>query len=71
MKFKIIDDLAIFLDNIIPEKYLSKLQEALKNPQIVKIFDLRNSTSIGQYLKTYADIVNAEIQGACHLQFLE
>ena len=50
---------------------LSKLQEALKNPQIVKIFDLRNSTSIGQYLKTYTDIVNAEIQGACHLQFLE
>ena len=29
MKFKIIDDLAIFLDNIIPEKYLSKLQEFL------------------------------------------
>ena len=29
MKFKIIDDLAVFLDNIIPEKYLSKLQEFL------------------------------------------
>ena len=29
MKFKIIDDLAIFLDNIIPEKQLSKLQEFL------------------------------------------
>ena len=29
MKFKIINDLAIFLDNIIPEKYLSKLQEFL------------------------------------------
>ncbi|WP_405268228.1 type II secretion system F family protein [Methanobrevibacter sp.] len=29
MKFKIIDDLAILLDNIIPEKYLSKLQEFL------------------------------------------
>lgn len=50
---------------------LSKLKDALKNPQIVKIFDLRNSTSIGQYLKTYADLINAEIQGACHLQFLE
>ena len=29
MKFKIIDDLAIFLDNFIPENYLSKLQEFL------------------------------------------
>ena len=29
MKFKIIDHLAIFLDNIIPEKQLSKLQEFL------------------------------------------
>ena len=29
MKFKIINDLAIFLDNIISEKYLSKLQEFL------------------------------------------
>ena len=29
MKFKIINDLAIFLDNIVPEKYLSKLQEFL------------------------------------------
>ena len=29
MKFKIIDNLAIFLDNIVPEKYLSKLQEFL------------------------------------------
>ena len=29
MKFKIIDDLAIFLDNNVPEKYLSKLQEFL------------------------------------------
>ena len=29
MKFKIIDDLAIFVDNIMPEKQLSKLQEFL------------------------------------------
>ena len=29
MKFKIINDLAIFLDNIIPEKHLSRLQEFL------------------------------------------
>ena len=29
MKFKIIDDLTVFLDNIVPEKYLSKLQEFL------------------------------------------
>ena len=29
MKFKLINDLAVFLDNIIPEKYLSKLQEFL------------------------------------------
>ena len=29
MKFNIINDLAIFLENIIPEKHLSKLQEFL------------------------------------------
>lgn len=29
MKFKIIDDLATFLENIIPEKYLSQFQEFL------------------------------------------
>ena len=29
MKFKIIDDLTIFLENIVPEKYLSKLDEFL------------------------------------------
>ncbi|MBR4447517.1 type II secretion system F family protein [Methanobrevibacter sp.] len=29
MEFKIIDDLVVFLDNIVPEKYLSKLQEFL------------------------------------------
>ena len=30
MKFKIIDDLVRLLDNIIPEKQLSKLQEFLQ-----------------------------------------
>lgn len=34
MKFKIIDDLAILLDNIIPEKQLSKLQEFLLSGSI-------------------------------------
>ena len=29
MKFKLINDLAIFFDNIVPEKYLSKFQEFL------------------------------------------
>ena len=29
MKFKIIDNLAVFLDNIVPERYLSKFQEFL------------------------------------------
>lgn len=29
MKFKIVNDLALLLDNIVPEKYLSKLQEFL------------------------------------------
>ena len=29
MKFKIINDLALVLDNIVPDKYLSKFQEFL------------------------------------------
>ena len=32
---------------------------------------MQNEKAIIKGLKTYADIVNAEIQGACHLQFLE
>ena len=34
MKFKILNDLAIFIDNIVPEKYLSKLQEFLMSGAI-------------------------------------
>jgi hypothetical protein len=62
-------------DNIInPETYnnikiddITKLKDALKNPHIIKIVDLRNSTTIGQYLKNYHDLLSSEIQGACHL----
>ena len=34
MKLKIIDDLAIFIDNIVPKKQLSKLQEFLLSGDI-------------------------------------
>ena len=34
MKFRIIDDLTVFLDTIVPEKYLSKLQEFLLSGSI-------------------------------------
>ena len=34
MKFRIINDLAIFLDNIVPENHLSKLQEFLLSGSI-------------------------------------
>ena len=48
-------------------KDIDKFTTALKNPHIVKIFDLRTPTSIGQYLHNYTEILNSEIQGGCHL----
>lgn len=35
MKFKILDDLALFLDNIVPDKYLSRFQEFLLSGAII------------------------------------
>ena len=36
MKFKIINDLALVLDNIVPDKYLSKLNEHTLSPKETK-----------------------------------
>lgn len=43
----------------------------MKNGKIVKIFDLRKNTTIGQYLYTYANDIQDYISGSCHLQFIE
>ena len=55
MKFKIIKYLSLFLDNIVPEKYLSKLQEFLLSGAIFtdasKVLDGEVMPFIESYLR--------------------
>ena len=48
-----------------------KFVDLLKTSSVVKIFDLRTYTSIGQYLNNYKDIVNDFLYGSCYMQFIE
>lgn len=43
----------------------------LKKSEVVKIFDLRNYTSIGQYLRNYTSLVREFLYGSCYMQFIE
>ena len=81
MKFKIIDDLAILLDNIIPEKHLSKLQEL--NPTmrvVINAISLETICQLKEILSRYPiekeDIVQMNVSrskklGAYHLMQAE
>ena len=48
-----------------------KLTTLLKESEVVKIFDLRTYTSIGQYLNNYKKYIKDFLYGSCHLQFIE
>lgn len=43
----------------------------LKDSKVVKTFDLRTYTSIGQYLNRYRDSINDFLYGSCYMQFIE
>lgn len=45
--------------------------DMLKDSKVIKIFDLRQSTTIGKYLNNYKDDVDAYLSGVCNLQFIE
>lgn len=49
----------------------SKFTSLLKDSEVVKIFDLRNYTTIGQYLNNYKKIINDFLYGSCYMQFIE
>ena len=53
--------------NIIQDN--DKFLSLLKNSEIVKTYDLRTYTSIGQYLNNYKDMLTN--YGQCYLQFIE
>lgn len=48
-----------------------KLIEILKTSEVVKTFDLRTYTSIGQYLNNYRNSINDFLYGSCYMQFIE
>jgi hypothetical protein len=47
------------------------MQKLLKEGEIIKIFDLRNSTPIGYYLNAYKDSIQEYVSSSCYLQFNE
>lgn len=47
------------------------MQKLLKEGEIIKIFDLRNSTPIGHYLNAYKDTIQEYVASSCYLQFNE
>lgn len=47
------------------------MQKLLKEGEIIKIFDLRNSTPIGHYLNAYKDSIQEYVSSSCYLQFNE
>lgn len=47
------------------------MQKLLKEGEIIKIFDLRNSTPIGHYLNVYKDTIQEYVASSCYLQFNE
>lgn len=49
----------------------SKFTNLLKTSSVVKIFDLRSYTSIGQYLNNYKKLINDFLYGSCYMQFIE
>lgn len=49
------------------EKFISILKEST----VVKTFDLRTYTSIGQYLNNYRKSINDFLYGSCYIQFIE
>ena len=48
-----------------------KFKELLKSSKIVKTYDLRTWTSIGQYLNNYKDMLKDYLYGQTYLQFIE
>lgn len=58
-----------YKNNSINDK--EKMIELLKSSEVVKTFDLRTYTSIGQYLNNYRISINDFLYGSCYMQFIE
>lgn len=50
---------------------MAKFTDMLKSSEVVKIFDLRTYTSIGNYLNNYKDLIYDYLYGSVYLQFIE
>lgn len=50
-------------------KDIDKFKTLIKDSEVVKTYDLRTHTSIGQYLNNYKDMLSN--YGQCYLQFIE
>lgn len=45
--------------------------QMLKEAEVIKIFDLRQSTVAGKYLNNFKSSVDTYLSGVCNLQFVE
>ena len=50
---------------------LNKMNSLIRESVVVRIFDLRRYTSIGNYLNTYKDSLYDFLYGSCYMQFIE
>jgi len=63
---------AIFkTDRLITKDYMAYnsdiFKDMLKSSEVIKIFDLRNSTTIGKYLNNYSEQIIKYLSGSCYL----
>ena len=50
---------------------MNAVQKLLTDSTVVKIFDLRSYTSIGQYIRNYNNSISEFLHGSCYMQFIE
>ena len=48
-----------------------KLKELIATSETVKIFDLRNYTAAGKYIRNYQKMISDFLYGSCYMQFIE
>ena len=48
-----------------------KLKSLISTSTVVKIFDLRDYTAAGKYLRNYQKMISDFLYGSCYMQFIE
>jgi hypothetical protein len=48
-----------------------KFRQLIRTSEVVRIFDLRKYTSVGQYIRNYHSMIRDFLYGSCYMQFIE